>query len=218
MTLSRTEWTLNATYQKLFDKAKSIIKDDACVKFYYETQPLHLETDVSVVRLGAALLQSRSGISCPRDKAPENSILRPIMFASKSLSSAERRYSNIERETLGILNRLEKFHHYCLVRDVSIITDHKPLVAIFKKDVTVLSQRIQPMFLRIHHYRVRVINKPGLDLFITDWLSRQNHKENKDPEIPGMQMNIDAIETMTNIPDCMTLQWLQQATSQDDHL
>ena len=36
--------------------------------------------------------------SCPRDKAPDNSKLRPITFVSKSLSSAERRYSNIDRE------------------------------------------------------------------------------------------------------------------------
>ena len=33
-----------------------------------------------------------------------------------------------------------------------------------------------------------------------------------------MQLNIDTIQTMTNIPDCMTIWQLQQATSQDDHL
>ena len=49
--LSKMEWAQNATYQKLFDKAKSIIKEDANKKFYDETQPLHLETDASGVRL-----------------------------------------------------------------------------------------------------------------------------------------------------------------------
>ena len=48
--------------------------------------------------------------------------------------SAEKRYSNIEREALGILHGLKKFHHYCFARDVRIITDHKPLVAIFRND------------------------------------------------------------------------------------
>ena len=104
-----------------------------------------------------------------------------------------KRYSNIEREALGILYGLEKVHHYCFVREVSVKTDHKPLVAIFKKDVAML-------LLRIHQYQVRIIYKCGPDLFIVDWLSRQNHKENKDAEIPGMQLNIDAIHTMTNIP------------------
>ena len=91
LTSSKTECTWNATYQKLFDKAKSIksiIKEDACMKIYDETQSLYLETDVSAVRFGAALLQTRSGTSCPRDKAPNNSILRPITFASRGLSSA----------------------------------------------------------------------------------------------------------------------------------
>ena len=43
--LSKTEWTWNATYQKLFDKAKSITKEDACMQFYDETQLMYLETD-----------------------------------------------------------------------------------------------------------------------------------------------------------------------------
>ena len=65
---------------------------------------------------------------------------------------------------------------------------------------------------------VKITYKPGADLFIAGWLFRQKHKENKDAEISGMQLIIDAIQTMTNIPDCMTIQHLQQATSQDDHL
>ena len=36
-----------------------------------------------------------------------------------------KRYSNIERAPLGILYRLQTFHHYCFIREVSIITDHK---------------------------------------------------------------------------------------------
>ena len=43
------------------------------------------------------------------------------------------------------------------------------------------------------------------DLFIADWLSRQNHNENKDSEILGMQLNICAIQTATSIPECMTM-------------
>ena len=159
-----------------------------------------------------------NGASCPRDKAPDNGILRSIAFASKSLSNTGERCSNIEREAKGMLDRLKKFHHYCFVREVSIIMDHKTLVAIFKKDEAMLSQRIQWILLRIHQYRVRSIYKPGLDLFMADWFSRQNHKENKDAEIHGMQFNIDTIQTSRNITDCMMIQQLHQATTQDEHL
>ena len=40
------------------------------MKFYDETKPLHLETDVSRVWLGAGLLQTRNSTSCPREMAP----------------------------------------------------------------------------------------------------------------------------------------------------
>ena len=33
-----------------------------------------------------------------------------------------------------------------------------------------------------------------------------------------MQSNFDAMQTTTNIPECMMIQQLQQATSHDDHL
>ena len=167
--------------------------------FYDETQLLYLEPDASGIRLRAALLQARS--------------IRPITFASKGLSSAERRYSHIEREALGILHGLKKFHHYCFVTKVTIITDHKLLVAIFKKDVAMLSQRIQWILLRIQQYRVSIIYKPGSNLVKAYWLSRQNHKKSKDEEISGMQLNVDAIQTTTNTPDCMMMQQLQQAIS-----
>ena len=39
--------------------------------------------------------------------APDNSILRPIAFARKSLSITEKRYSNIEREVPGTLHGLK---------------------------------------------------------------------------------------------------------------
>ena len=67
LTSVETEWIWNATYQKLFDRAKSIIKADAYMKFCDETKPLYLETDASGVGLGASLLQTRNGTSCPRD-------------------------------------------------------------------------------------------------------------------------------------------------------
>ena len=91
-------------------------KKDACMKFYDDNKPLYIETDASGVGLGAALLQTRRNTSCHRDKAPDISFLTPIAFSSKSLTGAEKRYSDIEKEALGILYGLEKFHHYCFVR------------------------------------------------------------------------------------------------------
>ena len=62
---------------------KSTIKADPYMIFYDETKPLYLETDVSGVELGASLLQTRNGTSCPRDAAPDNNILWPIALQAK---------------------------------------------------------------------------------------------------------------------------------------
>ena len=130
LTSSKVIWTWNTSYQSLFNKAKLLIKFDMYMNFYNGTKPLYLETDASRVSLGAAVLQAQEGTACQKDTVPDDTILCPIAFASKSLTGAEHRYSNIERETLGILHGLRKFHLYWFAREVHIIIDHKPLVSI----------------------------------------------------------------------------------------
>ena len=98
---------MDTAYQQLFHKAKSLIKVDVWMKFY-DTKLLYLETDASGIGLEAALLQLCNNTTCQKGTAPDNTILCPIAFASKSLTGAEQRYSNIECEMLGILHGLEK--------------------------------------------------------------------------------------------------------------
>ena len=60
------------------------------MKFYSEKKLLYMETDASRVELVASLLHTREGTNCPRDEAPDNSILSPITFVSKNLSATEK--------------------------------------------------------------------------------------------------------------------------------
>ena len=110
--------------------------------FYIAQQP-YWGINVIAVSLDTSLLQVRDGMWFPRNERPDNAALWPIVFASKSLAGMETCCSNIEREALGILHDIEKFHHYCFTDEVSMITDGKQLVAIFKKDVASLSCRAQ---------------------------------------------------------------------------
>ena len=77
---------------------------------------------------------------------------------------------------------------------------------------------MQCIFLWIHQYQVRIIYKPGPELFIADWLSCHNHMENEDEEICGMDIRVDAMQMSMNIPECMPITQIQQATMQDEHL
>ena len=188
------------------------------MKFYDDTKLLYLEADTSGVGLGAALLQTQEGTKCHKDVVPDNTILHHIAFASKSLTGTECRYSNIKREALGILHGLEKSHHYCFTREVYIITNHKPLVAVFKKVVAMLSQCIQCILLKIHQYRVQILYKLRPEIFIADWLLWHNHYEGKGEPIRDMDVRVDAILSATDIPECISILQVQQPMAQNEHL
>ena len=74
------------------------------------------------------------------DEIPTN--LRPISYASKTLSSTESNYLNIEHELLGFLFAVTHFEHFTYGRLVHVITDHKPLVSLFRKSFVGSSPRL----------------------------------------------------------------------------
>ena len=59
---------------------------------------------------------------------------RPITYASKCLTPAERNYTQIERECVSIVLGTQKFRLYLLGHKFQLRTDHRPLVSLF--DVT----------------------------------------------------------------------------------
>ena len=58
---------------------------DTCVNFYNEKKPLCLKKDASGGGLGAVILLVEKGMNCSPSETPDNTILWPIAFASKSL-------------------------------------------------------------------------------------------------------------------------------------
>ena len=85
------EWNVPGTIHQ----SEKLNTKDACMKYFYALKPFYLETDAAGVGLGAGLLQVREGVNCGCYKAPDNVILCPTAFASKSLSSMEQWYRNI---------------------------------------------------------------------------------------------------------------------------
>ena len=54
-----------------------------------------------------------------------------ISYASRALMDVESRYSQTEREMLGVVRAVEHFHLYLYGSEFIIATDHKPLLGIF---------------------------------------------------------------------------------------
>ena len=97
---------------------------------------------------------------------------QPVTYASRALTPAEQRYSQIEKELLAQVFGLEHNHHYTFGRRVILCTDHKPLVSIYKKPLASAPKRLQRLLLRLQQYNVDLRYKPGSEMYLADTLSR----------------------------------------------
>jgi len=82
-----------------------------------------------------------------------------VAFASRSLSSVEQRYTQIEKETLAMVFACERIRQCACIcgRDfIHIQTDHKPLETISKKSLLSTLKRLQSVRLRLQHYNLAV--------------------------------------------------------------
>ena len=87
---------------------------------YDSTLPVKLAGDASAYGVGAVTSHIMpDGTECP------------IAFASKTLSSSEHNYSQIEKEGLAVIFRVKKFRTYLYGRRFTLVTDHKPPTTIF---------------------------------------------------------------------------------------
>ena len=81
--------------------------------------------------LSGACDASPFGVSAILSHQFDDGSERPIAFASRSLSDAEKKYSHLDKEALAIIFGVTKFHQYVFGRPVTILTDHKPLLGLF---------------------------------------------------------------------------------------
>ena len=129
-------WAQN--HQLCFDQVKEAVCKDITLKFYEPNLPIFIETDASQNGIGVVLLQPLdSSFTLNENDIPTK--LMPVAFASKTLTSAEHNYANIECEILGVVFGVLHFKHFTFGNEVNIITDHKPLVSLLKKSLVACS-------------------------------------------------------------------------------
>jgi hypothetical protein len=111
--------------------------------------------------LGAALIQNE----------------KPIAFASRALTDAERNYAQIEKELLAIVYGTTRFHQYTYGRSVTVETDHKPLEMTYQKPLSTAPRRLQKMVMGLQHYDLNIQYEKGSEMYLADTVSR-HHLEN----------------------------------------
>ena len=95
-----------------------------------------------------------------------------MAYASRSMTTAEKNYAQIEKEQLGVVFTCERFHVYIYGRKVIVETDHQPLIAITKKQLCDAPPILQRLLLRIQKYDLMLEYTPGKLLVVADTLSR----------------------------------------------
>ena len=165
-----SEFIWSQNHQLCFDNIKEAVCKDIILKFYDPNLPIFIETDASQNGIGVVLLQPLdSNFTLNESIIPTK--LMPVAFASKTLTSTEHKYANIECELLGVVFGVLHFKYFTFGNEVNILTDHKPLVSPLKKSLAACSSRLSRLILKIVDYLLKVMYQPGRKMVISDALS-----------------------------------------------
>ena len=96
------------------------------------------------------------------------------MYASKTLSAAERKYIAYEKEALALVWSLELFKHYLKQKPFKVITDCRSLIFLKEK---ALNARVGRWMMRLQEYSFTIKHKAGTLITDVDPLSRAPLKE-----------------------------------------
>ncbi|UYV84627.1 K02A2.6-like, partial [Cordylochernes scorpioides] len=162
LTRKNVRWNWDLKTNKAFQDLKESLTKEPCLAYYNLNSPTELITDASPIGLGAVLIQTQ-----------QNGLKRPIAYASRSLTDTEKRYSQIEKETLGCVWAIEHFNTYIWGRKFVLKTDHKPLIYMLNpENGAVLPPRIQRLSWRLQPYDFEIEFIQGKQN-IADIFSRQ---------------------------------------------
>lgn len=157
-------WLWKDSHKEAFRKLKQLVKESTVLAHYDENKPLLLSCDASPYGVGAVLAQ--------RDALGREA---PIAFASRTLGAAEKNYSQLDKEGLAIVYAVCHFHEYIAGRQVTIYTDHQPLLGILGGSKTipqVLSPRMTRWCIKLGAYDYELKYRRGRLHQNADALSR----------------------------------------------
>jgi hypothetical protein len=120
LTRSEVKWKWDKKCQTAFERIKASLSSTQTLAHHDPQLPIGISCDASSIGLGVVLYH----------QFPDGTE-HPIAFASKILSPTEKRYSQIDKEGLSIIFGIKKFYKFLCGRRFTLVTDHKPLLAIF---------------------------------------------------------------------------------------
>ncbi|UYV65567.1 K02A2.6-like, partial [Cordylochernes scorpioides] len=175
--VKRNDWRWDSAQEEAFEKVKKLLSTSPALTLFDPNLPTTVSADASSYGLGAVLLQKS-----------EDGYQKAVAYASRTMSETEKRWAQIEKESLAIVWACERFQDYLMGNTFSIETDHKPLIPIFStKNLDEMTPRIQRLRLRMMRYSYSIYHTPGKDIVVADALSRSpikiSHEKDLENEI-----------------------------------
>ena len=135
LTHQATNYKLGKTHFENFNRLKMEISNMKALPYFDVDAETTLQMDASKKGLRACLIQNG----------------KVVCYASRALTKTEQNYQNLEREALGTIWGMEKFHYFQYDKEFTLEINQKPLVSIYKKHMVDISPRVQRLIVRSFH-------------------------------------------------------------------
>ena len=166
--LEKEHFVWGKDQQAAFNKLKQVIAKDVTLAFPNFNLPFKLSCDAS-----------RNGLGGWLEQVQPNGKYRPIAFASRKTSNAERQYPVHKIEFLALKWCVtEKFKDYLYGKSFVIYTDNNPLTYVLKS--AKLDATSQRWLSQLEQYDFTIEYKPGVNNIVADALSRIYDTEEDD--------------------------------------
>ena len=195
-----------------FEAVKRAISTD-CVGYFKKDWSTVLTVDASPFGLGAVLQQFN-----PEDPGQK----QVVCCISRMLTEIERRYSQCEKEALGVVWGCERLWTYLLGKRFTIETDKRAVKLIFACTKSRPPARIERLALRLSQFYYEIVHRPG-ETNIADYYSRHLVKMKRDEFLEEIRQGAETehyINTIivSSLPRSVSLNEMKEETVRDEEL